>query len=70
VEGFWLSNWVRGQSVVTMLRLFRQINRLLGDGTFATEVGAQFPLEEIHQAVRLAEQPGRVGKVLLRTGSR
>jgi len=70
VEGFWLSNWVRGQGVLTMLRLFRQINRLLGDGTFATEVGAQFPVEEIHQAVRLAEQPGRVGKVLLRIGSR
>jgi NADPH:quinone reductase-like Zn-dependent oxidoreductase len=70
VEGFWLSNWARNQGVLTMLRLFRQINRLLSDGTFATEIGAQFSLEEIHQAVRLAEQPGRVGKVLLRIGKR
>jgi NADPH:quinone reductase-like Zn-dependent oxidoreductase len=70
VEGFWLSTWARQQSVVTMLRLFRQINQLLGDGTFATEVGAQFNLDEIQQAVRLAEQPGRTGKVLLRIGNR
>jgi NADPH:quinone reductase-like Zn-dependent oxidoreductase len=70
VEGFWLSNWVRGQGVVTMLRLFRQINRLLSDGTFATEIGAQLSLDEIHQAVRLAEQPGRVGKVVLRIAPR
>lgn len=70
VEGFWLSTWVRRQSVLTMLRLFAQINQLLGDGTFATEVGSQFSLDEIGQAVRLAEQPGRIGKVLLRIGKR
>ncbi len=70
VEGFWLSTWVRRQGPLTMLRLFKQINQLLGDGTFATEVGSQFGLDEVGQAVRLAEQPGRVGKVLLRIGKR
>jgi NADPH2:quinone reductase len=66
VEGFWLSNWVREQRVLTMLRLFRQLNQLLADGQFATEVGATFPLDEIKQAVTAAETPGRTGKVLLR----
>ena len=66
VEGFWLSNWVKEQNPLTMLGLFRQINRLLGDGTFATEIGATFPPEQIAEAVKLAEQPGRTGKVLLK----
>ncbi|MBL8798787.1 MAG: zinc-dependent alcohol dehydrogenase family protein [Planctomycetia bacterium] len=66
VEGFWLSNWARRQGVLPMLRLFRQINALLADGQFATEVGATFTLDEIQQAARAAETPGRTGKVLLR----
>jgi len=66
VEGFWLSIWVREQRVLTMLRLFRQINGLLADGQFATEVGATYSLDEIRQAVQTAETPGRTGKVLLR----
>jgi NADPH:quinone reductase-like Zn-dependent oxidoreductase len=66
IEGFWLSNWVRSQGPLTMLRLFRRINRLLAAGVLATEVGASFPLEEIKAAVKQAEMPGRSGKVLLR----
>jgi NADPH2:quinone reductase len=70
VEGFWLGNWARRQGVFTMLALFRQINRFLADGTFATEVGARYPLEEIQSAVRLAQQPGHTGKILLKIGNR
>jgi NADPH:quinone reductase-like Zn-dependent oxidoreductase len=66
VEGFWLSNWVRGRSALTMLRLFRAIDRLLRAGVLTTEVGATFPLEDIQAAVRLASTPGRQGKVLLK----
>jgi NADPH:quinone reductase-like Zn-dependent oxidoreductase len=66
VEGFWLSEWSRGQSVLTMLRLFRRIGRLLGDGVLASDVGRAFPLEEVRAAVEQAARPGRDGKVLLR----
>jgi NADPH:quinone reductase-like Zn-dependent oxidoreductase len=70
VEGFWLSNWAREQGVFTMLGLFRQINRLLADGTFASEVGAKFSLDEIGKAVEHVEKVGRIGKVLLKIGER
>ncbi len=68
IEGFWLSNWAQRQSVWTMLRLFRQIGRLLRAGVLSSEVGKTFPLQEVQAAVRQAEMPGRQGKVLLRVG--
>jgi NADPH:quinone reductase len=70
VEGFWLSEWVRGQGVLRLLRLFRTIGRLMAEGTLTSEVGATFPLERVRDAVRQASAPGRRGKVLLRIGSR
>jgi NADPH:quinone reductase-like Zn-dependent oxidoreductase len=70
IEGFWLSAWVREQGPLRMLGLFRQIKGLLRAGVVTTDVGATFPLEEIGAAVRLAAQPGRRGKVLLRIGGR
>ena len=66
VEGFWLSHWVRKQSTLTMLRLFRRIRRLMASGILTTDVAASFPMEEIQPAVRQAEMPGRAGKILLR----
>jgi NADPH:quinone reductase-like Zn-dependent oxidoreductase len=66
VEGFWLSEWVRDQRKLTLLRLFRRIGRLLGEGVLGSEVGQTFPLEQVGEATRAAEEPGRRGKVLLR----
>jgi NADPH:quinone reductase-like Zn-dependent oxidoreductase len=66
VAGFWLSEWVRGQGVLGMLKLFRQIKRLMRAGVLTSTVAASFPLDRIDEAVRLAEAPGRPGKVLLR----
>jgi NADPH:quinone reductase len=66
IEGFWLSEWTRGQGVLTMLRLFRTIIRLLRAGVLTTPVAATYAPEEFRAAVRAAEQPGRNGKVLLR----
>ncbi|MCS7044972.1 MAG: zinc-dependent alcohol dehydrogenase family protein [Gemmataceae bacterium] len=70
IEGFWLAEWVRQQGVVTMLKLFRTISRLLAAGVLTTPVQATFPLEEITAAVRAAESPGRFGKIMLRIGNR
>lgn len=66
IEGFWLSEWVRRQGVLTMLRLFRQVRQLMRAGVLTTEVGTSFPLADIKAAVRHAETPGRQGKTLLR----
>jgi NADPH:quinone reductase-like Zn-dependent oxidoreductase len=66
VEGFWLSEWVRDQNVITMLRLFRSIRRLLRAGVLTSEVARSYPLAEIRAAVQEASAPGKAGKVLLR----
>jgi NADPH:quinone reductase-like Zn-dependent oxidoreductase len=66
VEGFWLSEWVRRQGVMNMLRLFRQIAGLMREGQLRTEVAATFDLGQIAEAVLAAETPGRSGKILLR----
>jgi NADPH:quinone reductase len=69
VEGFWLSEWVRDQGVLTMLMLFRRLGKLIASGVLASEVGKTFPLDEVKAAVREAGATGRRGKVLLRLGS-
>jgi NADPH:quinone reductase-like Zn-dependent oxidoreductase len=66
VEGFWLSNWASQQSVITMIRLFRQIRKLMTAGILTSEVTSSYPMSEVTTAVREAEQPGRKGKILLR----
>jgi NADPH:quinone reductase len=66
LEGFWLSEWVRGKSMLTMLKLFRQVGKLLETGVLTSEVGTTFPLQDIKKAVQQASMPGRDGKVLLK----
>ena len=70
VEGFWLSEWVRERGMLTMLLLFRKLNKLIASGVLATEPGAVFPLERIGDAMREAAKTGRQGKVLLRIATR
>jgi len=66
VEGFWLSEWVRREHTLDMLKLFGNIRRLMRAGVLTSEVGATFPLDEIQKAVAQAGQAGRQGKVLVR----
>jgi NADPH2:quinone reductase len=70
VEGFWLGHWMRQRSIPGALLLFREINTLMRAGILATEVGATFPLDQIGEAVRLADSVGRRGKVLLTLDAR
>jgi NADPH2:quinone reductase len=70
IEGFWMSEWARKQSALTMMMLFSKLGKLIQAGVLATEVGATFPLNDVRAAVKQAAQPGRQGKVLLRIGSR
>lgn len=65
VDGFWLSNWVRSQGPVAMLRLFRCLTRLIGEGVLTTDVAGSFPLAQWRDALGRAKA-GAGGKVLLR----
>ena len=66
VEGFWLSLWMQKQGLFGKLKLVQKITSLMQAGILVSEVSETFPLEQITDAVRLAEKPGRAGKVLLR----
>jgi NADPH:quinone reductase-like Zn-dependent oxidoreductase len=66
VEGFWLSEWAKDQGMLSMLLLFRKLNKLIASGVLATEIGPTFPLDGVKDAVREATKVGRQGKVLLR----
>lgn len=68
VEGFWLSEWVKEQGILTMLGLFRTITHMLRRQILTTHVEATFTPEQIHNAVHKVETPGRHGKVLLKFG--
>lgn len=68
VEGFWLSEWMRDQGILTLLGLFNRVGKLIQAGTLATEIGETYALDEIQAAVCQAAQSGRQGKVLLRIG--
>lgn len=69
IEGFWLSEWVKQQSVLTMLGLFRKINQFLSAKVLTTPLQATFPIDRFQDAVRAAQTQGRSGKILLMLGA-
>jgi NADPH:quinone reductase-like Zn-dependent oxidoreductase len=42
------------------------VQRLIRTGVLTSSIEAIFPLEQVQEAVRRAEAPGRQGKILLR----
>jgi NADPH:quinone reductase len=68
VEGFWLGHWMRERSIPQSLRLFAEVARLMRADVLTTRVGASYPLQDVIEAARNAETPGREGKTLLRMG--
>jgi len=66
IDGFWLARWMMQSGVINKLRLVRRITRLMREGILVSDVASMFPLEQIADAVRAVETPGRRGKVVLR----
>jgi len=65
IEGFWLANWTARQSLINRLRLVSRVKRLMRQGILVSDVGKRYSLDQIADAVREAERPGRGGKTLL-----
>ncbi|QDV33197.1 zinc-dependent alcohol dehydrogenase family protein [Tautonia plasticadhaerens] len=65
LRGFWLGHFMRSRSKAAALPLFVQVGRLIRGGVLSTTVGPSYTLDRLAEAVRVAEQPGRPGKVLL-----
>ena len=66
ISGFMLPNWMLQQSPLTMLKVLRNVKKLMLDGIFDTKVTDYYPLDEVADAVSASMQPGRTGKVVLR----
>jgi NADPH:quinone reductase-like Zn-dependent oxidoreductase len=66
IGGFWLSNWTKGQNPLKMLRLFRELSRLIVQGDLASEIAASYPADRFQEAIRKVESTNPGGKVLLR----
>jgi NADPH:quinone reductase-like Zn-dependent oxidoreductase len=72
ISGFLLPVWMAQQTPLKLLGMLRAVRRLTVEGMFHTEVGATYPLEQVHAAIEASLAPGRTGKVLLqlRAGAR
>lgn len=67
VEGFWLSKWLRSQSTFKMLRMTRQVQRLLAND-LKTEIRARLSLEEAPAGIREYAEQMTGGKILIVPG--
>jgi NADPH:quinone reductase-like Zn-dependent oxidoreductase len=64
VEGFWLSAWLRGNNLISQLRIANQVQKLLA-GELKTEIRARLPLEKAAEGLAQYAANMTVGKVLL-----
>ena len=65
VCAFWLRDWLTKVPPAHRRIAFDAVIDLAARGVLTFKVAARYPLEEIAAAVRHAERPGRVGKVML-----
>jgi NADPH:quinone reductase len=70
IDGFWLGDWAKRQSIPTMLRLFSEVRSLIQDGTLSSDIAATYPLAQAADAVEHATRPGKGGKVILKIATR
>jgi NADPH2:quinone reductase len=70
IDGFWLSDWMPRQGILTMLGVFKLVKRLMREGTFKIDVAGTYPMEQIREAAKHVQSNARGGKVLLRIGTR
>ena len=65
VRGFWLTKWFEHATQQEKHHSLGKLIQLVSSGQLEATVGRTFSLEEIKEAVTLAAQEGRDGKVLL-----
>lgn len=65
LRGFWLTRWMTESPPARVADAMRTVLGLMGEGVIAPPVAARYDLDDVREAVRHAERPGRSGKVLL-----
>jgi NADPH:quinone reductase-like Zn-dependent oxidoreductase len=66
IQGFWLTTWVRRADPAHKKEVFTNTIELLASGKMQLPVEATYGLDQIAEAVRHADAPGRTGKVLIK----
>lgn len=65
IQGFWLTDWLKGLTPEVRETMVLELVTALADGSLKLPVEAEYPLEEVINAVLHAELPGRFGKIIL-----
>lgn len=68
MEGFWLSEWIKGIGYRKKLSMAAGVQKLLATD-LATHIQARFPLEKVQDAIALYKEKRTEGKVLLIPGT-
>src|SRR5579864_5683627 len=64
VHGYWLNRWLANTPQETIVRTYRDLAVLVGNGTLAAPVDATYTLTDYREAIGHAAQNDRHGKVL------
>ena len=65
IRGFWLAKWFDTVDPNEKYQTFATVIGLISQGKLHSDIAGTFSLDEIHEAVTMAAQSNRVGKVLL-----
>jgi trans-2-enoyl-CoA reductase len=65
VRGYWLTRWIEQASHIEIGNVLRPLAEMMQEGALKLPVEKVFPIEDFAEAVRLAAQDGRSGKVVL-----
>lgn len=66
IRGFWLVPWMAATPPPEQKRRILDMASSFASGKIRIPIAEVFPLEDVREAVRAAETPGRLGKILLR----
>ncbi len=65
IRGYWLTRWIEQASHIEIGEVLRPLAEMMLQGKLQLPVEKVFPMEDFAEAVRLAAQDGRSGKVVL-----
>ena len=65
IRGFWLAKWFDTVDPNEKYQTFSEVIGLISQGKLHADIAETFSLDEIHEAVTMAAQSGRLGKVIL-----
>lgn len=65
VKGFWVADWLRSAKPEVRQQVVETISSMLASGQLVAPIAAEFPLEQVKDAIAFSNTPGRSGKVVL-----